>query len=509
MPDRDNFVVEDLISRTASLLEGVEGVEQLVSGTLGELPAQVEEKVRQEEIEGIQRSMGLVVDGWFTIDVAKDEMTCLADFHPPQESGEPVSLERFQEALVKCGVTIGLDWSAVESALLTCNLEREEVSNVLVARGAHAEDGLAEHIELDPSLLAAPVAEPETSRVDHRERSPFRVVKKGDVLARRVPAKPGTEGSTVTGRMLPFKVRRLPGLQSGENTELVGETVIASCDGRLLHDERSFRVSPVLEIGGDLDYHTGNVDFRGDVMVSGTVKDGFKLKSTGSILCQRTVGATEVSAGGDVILRSGFIGRDRGKIHAGGRFEAKFVENGYVEALGPIRIEVGAMNSALHTLGMLETGAKAIIVGGTISAGDGVDAMHIGSRVGVRTEIYCGTNFSVMQKLELVRDNVMKLAQRIREVERLKASGKGNQSALAELEAKLRAAVTKMNQASIHLIPGLDKNESAQVVAHGTVYPGVYIEICHIPFIVQREMVKVRFKLDKTQGKVVAERLPR
>lgn len=498
--------MEDLVSRTASLLKGVEDVEQLVSGGL---PARVEEEVRQEEIESIQRSIGLTVDGWFDLELAKDEMSCLAHFHPPKEIGEPVSLEALQEALQKRGVVFGIDWATVERAVLTCNMEREDVTNVVVARGVAAEDGLSEHLELDPGLLAPPPVQPQAARIDHHVRSAFRFVKKGDVLARRFPPRPGVMGSTVTGRLLAVKARRHPSLRAGANTELAGDVVTASCDGRLFHDSHSFRVSQVLEISGDLDYHTGNVDFAGDVIVAGSVKDGFRISSTGSVLCQDTVGAAHVSADGDVILKRGFVGRERGKILAGGRFQAKFVENGYVEANGPVRIEVGAMNSALHTLALLETGAKAIIVGGKIVAADGVDAMHLGSRMGVRTEIYCGINFSVMQKLEWVRDNVMKLAQRIREVERVKASGRGDANTLVDLEAKLRAAVTKMNQASIRLIPGLDKNEGAQVVAHGTVYPGVYVEICHIPYVVQREMVKVRFRLDKAQGKVVAERLLR
>jgi len=52
------------------------------------------------------------------------------------------------------------------------------------------------------------------------------------------------------------------------------------------------------------------------------------------------------------------------------------------------------------------------------------------------------------------------------------------------------------------LVVQLDKNREADVVVHGTVFPGVYIEICHFPFLVSREMNRVRFFLDQQRGKV-------
>jgi uncharacterized protein len=506
VPDRDDRVVEDMIAHAAPLLDEIEGVHRRVSGSLDDLAARVQEEARREGSEGVKRSLGLVANGWLEIEVARDEMSSVAHVHPPTEGGDAVTIDEVREALGKRGVTFGIDWSAAELAVLKCTMKREEVPNVVVARGAAAKDPLPERLVIEPQLLASPPDEPEGARVDHRARSPFRFVKKGQVLARKVPPAAGAPGSTVTGRFLPFKASRSASLAAGESTEVVGDSLVAACDGRLVHDERTVSVSRVLEIRGDVDYHTGNVDFQGDVVVEGRIKDGFTVKATASILCGNTVGAADVSADGDVILEKGFLGRDRGIVHAGKGFDARFVENGRVEAQGPVWIEVGAINSTIHTLGVLTAGAKAVIVGGTIVAADGVDAMHLGSRMEVRTEIHCGINYLVMQKLEWVQFSLMQLSKRIQEVEHVKASGKGNPRTLADFEGKLRDAVTKMNQTAMSLIPGLDKNESATVVARGTVYPGVYIEICHMPFIVQRELSMVRFSLDKAQGKVVVKR---
>ena len=60
-----------------------------------------------------------------------------------------------------------------------------------------------------------------------------------------------------------------------------------------------------------------------------------------------------------------------------------------------------------------------------------------------------------------------------------------------------------MNEAANSLIFQLDKNEEADVIVKGSIFPGAYIEICHLSHVVSREMKQVRFRLDKKKGKVV------
>ena len=57
------------------------------------------------------------------------------------------------------------------------------------------------------------------------------------------------------------------------------------------------------------------------------------------------------------------------------------------------------------------------------------------------------------------------------------------------------------------MVNELDKNEEADVKVSASVYPGVYIEICHISYIVNRELKHCRFYLDKVKGKIAVEPL--
>jgi hypothetical protein len=65
--------------------------------------------------------------------------------------------------------------------------------------------------------------------------------------------------------------------------------------------------------------------------------------------------------------------------------------------------------------------------------------------------------------------------------------------------------IHKINESAGLLVFRLDRDESADVRVTGTVYPGTYVEICHLPYVVTRALHKTRFCLDKAKGKVVAE----
>jgi len=75
------------------------------------------------------------------------------------------------------------------------------------------------------------------------------------------------------------------------------------------------------------------------------------------------------------------------------------------------------------------------------------------------------------------------------------------------VRGKIKGAIHKLNEAIHSLIFQLDKNETAEVVVKGFIFPGAYIEICHLSYIVSRQMERVRFKLDKAKGKIIAESL--
>ena len=158
------------------------------------------------------------------------------------------------------------------------------------------------------------------------------------------------------------------------------------------------------------------------------------------------------------------------------------------------------MNSSIHTLDRVDMGERGIIVGGLLYAQNGVSAAQIGTERSPRTEIHCGVDFTVEQKLVWIRDKTVALAVKLKEIEAKMKASPESAGRLADLREKIAKAIHQMNAAARGLVQKLDKNERAGVSVRETVFPGTYIEICHVSHIVAKPLRSVTFRLDKGTG---------
>jgi len=265
----------------------------------------------------------------------------------------------------------------------------------------------------------------------------------------------------------------------------------------------SFWIDEVLDILGDIDLRVGNIDFPGDVVIRGEVRDGFAVKAGKSILCTGCIGAARIDCGGDLVTQQGIVGKEKAVIRVGGTAEAKFLEGCALDAGGPVKVRTSILNSTIHTKDRVEMGERGIIIGGIVKAQNGVSAAQIGTERGPRTEIHSGIDFKVEQKLVWIRDRNIALAFKLREIDSKMKSGAKEREVLAPLRERIAAAIHNLNESARSLVSGLDRNEGADVSIRGDVYPGTYNEICHVSHFVTRPRRSLSFRLDKAQGKIV------
>jgi hypothetical protein len=504
--DIDSFL-ENAMKGVGGIIEEVERLE--TGGTeMAPIPESIDADTAQKELGALEHRELVSEDGGFEIRITDNVMEVRADFRPPAGEGAPISLEAMEDALLSKGITHGVDWEAVKDGIMRCNGECEVVADVIVARGTPAEDEVPACTVMEPSLLHGPPQGPGAGgAVDYKAQSPFQLVRKGNVLARIFEKREGVLGMNVKGAAVRYGRKIVKNPRLGKNTQVLGNMVLAACDGCFTFSPDSLSIAEVLSIPGDVDYSTGHIDFPGDVMVAGEIKNGFKLKAGGSLFCNRVIDATEVICGGDLITNQGILGRGSGIVKAGGGISARFIENCFVEAKKTISVSTGCLNSLVHTLDIVDAGAKGMIVGGIVVAQNGVSAGQLGAASGTRTEVKCGIDYTVSQKLAWIRDRNIALALKLKEVERLISGGREGEDKLAVFREKLNAAIHKLTEAARVLVMGLDKNESAEIVVYSTVHPGTCIEICNIPYTVERPQAHVVFSLDKKSGKVVCQKL--
>jgi hypothetical protein len=502
MPRFDEYNYDELIKESERILGDV-----VAPGTVQTQAASEATQARQE-LASLRAAESESADGCVDVQISEDRMMAVASFYPPVGAGKLIELIEVQELLIAKGLRFGIDWEKLKSFILSCNTSRRANCGVEVARGRRPSDEISPRLEIEASLLRREAPEnPAAQTVDFRAISPFRFVKKGDTLARITPRIKGVAGIDVTGAVVAYGSSSAHSPKPGKNTQVDEGVVVAQCDGRFVASDSSFWVSEVLQIRGDVDFSTGHIDFAGDVIIQGQIKQGFKVKAGGSLSCAKLIDASEISCGGDLETGQGILGRMQGTVKVGGSVRAKFIENCYVEAGGDVFVSTGCLNSVINTLGAVSMGPKGVIIGGKLNAQKGVSAFQIGSNAEVRTEIYCGMDYTVQKKLTWIRDRNIELALKLKKIEATLASRQN--PLLLELRDKLKAAIRKMNDSAKTLIASLDKNEEASVVAKGDIHHGVYVEICHVPLVVSNPLSRVRLTLDKTFGVIFPEKLGR
>ncbi len=505
MPPRsDQHAYDELIRDAERILRDAEA-SGLHADDLTTLP---EAAPGKKELAALEAQSVESIDGSVEVRVSEDRMVARAAFFPPAGAGRLIELVDVQRLLTATGVKFGIDGDAVKSAILSCNTSRTPLRDVEVARGRKPIDELPASTVIEPSLVKKSSLETSSSAtVDFKSISPFVFVKKGDTLARVTPRIEGVSGVDVTGAVVPCGKASVEPAKPGKNTLVTSDLVLAACDGRFMYRDGSFWVSEVLEVPGDVDFSTGHIDFPGDVIIKGQIKQGFKVTAGGSLYCAKLIDASEIVCGGDLETGQGILGRMQGTVKVGGTVRAKFIENCYLEAGGNVVVATGCLNSVICTLGALVTGPRGVVIGGKISAQKGVTAYQVGSSAGARTELHCGIDYTVDQKLTWIRDRNIALALKLKQVETSIASRGRADPKLLELQAKLKSAIRRMNESARSLVAALHKDEGALVVVRGDIHHGAYIEICNVSLVISAPMTRVRFRLDKAFGIISPERI--
>jgi len=264
-----------------------------------------------------------------------------------------------------------------------------------------------------------------------------------------------------------------------------GVTVVASADGRVCLARETLAVETDLRIKGSVDFATGNIDFPGDVFVSGNVVDKFRVACRGSLHVHGTIEAADVEVARDVRVDGGIVAHGGGRVAAGGRIEAKFVEGGHVQAGGDVVVHREAKDTTVACGGKFELGRGAVY-GGRVTANGGVHVANLGSPSGAKTIVEVGVDDGLRQealaaladlearrrKIQHARDALAPLMPRAK---MLPASQKEKLVGLLyeadEMERDLEARIAPLRQ----------RNEQsaakavAAVIVTGTLHPGVTI----------------------------------
>jgi len=393
-------------------------------------------------------------------------------------------------ALKDKNITVGVDLDVVDSIAQNPT----DIQAVLIAKGKPHQNGRDGEIKylVDINRQAKPKML-EDGSVDFKDIDAFLTVKKGDVLAERINPTEGSDGLTVTGKAIRAKPGKIANFKFGKNIHVSedGMQMIASTDGTIKTEGHRVSIIEVLEIKGDVGVRTGNVSFKGKILVMGNVITGYSIECEGDVEIQGVVEGASVKASGDIIVGHGIQGQDEAVIECGGNLMARFINNCSAKVKGNIEADA-VMHSTIVCDGtIIISGKKGLLVGGEIKAKELVQAKVIGSDMGTQTKIQLGVDSELIERYQFLtdkikeqRENIKKLDQALNMITRQMSAAPGNEQLKGMLNKTKLSKIEYHNELTTfatelkELQERINKLQGSKVVAF-EVYPGTKITIGH------------------------------
>ena len=438
--------------------------------------------------------VSLEVKPFFELKISEDEYEASVKVCTPLNKDDFGS-EDLKQFLKDNDIVYGIKEEAIENIFQKKKFEQ----SVLIASGQKVKDGKDGEIKYYFEPEIKPKVD-EKGNVDYKELNLIQNVKKGQKIAETTPPVEGVEGRTVFGKKIPPKVGKPYPLPVGKNASPDPNSpniLIAGTDGHVMMKGRNIEVDPVFIIKENVDFSTGNINYIGSVIISGDVKSGFRVKAKNDIEVNGIVEDAVIEAGGNVLLKGGFVGRGEGKIIAKGNVMIKFCENESIISDGDVTIGEYVMHSNIQTKGkLIVTEQKGLVVGGEIFAIRGVEAKIIGNKNYTPTKIFVGINKEIKEKIDEIKSLLAKNIDDEKEVEKsiymlmqrklmkkdLTKSKKAIFDKLNQVKEKIEKEKNELISKIENLEKELEKFKSAVVKIFDVVYPGtsIYIYNKHI-----------------------------
>jgi len=436
------------------------------------------------------------------------------------ENGETFTLDQLQNVLMVHGVKYGV----LEQELIkfAANPRQYTIQPLLIAQGKAPQPGKDGYINFlyQPDHESPKPQVLDNGKVDFREINRISNVKKGQVIAERIPAQEGQPGISVTGDPLPPPKVREAIWKLGKNVVLDDEKLrmYAVIDGMVTFTDRDkVNVFPVFEVNGDVDYRTGNIDFVGNVVVRGNVMSGFVVKAEGDIRITGSVEGAEVTASGSIDIMEGIVGRGKGFVKAGRSIKCSFILDGNVEAGENVTVGQSIMHSNVRAgKSVICTGAKGLIVGGVVQAGESIVARTVGNMTHTPTALEAGVLpnernelAELNKQLKAIQENLTKTESALKILEPL---AKANQLTPEKKEMldKFRLTQQQLESRQSEIVERIEELEQvfenveqARVEVRGTIFGGSRIVIGRFTRFVKDTVNQVVFRFEN--GEIIMQ----
>ncbi len=444
------------------------------------------------------------------IDISEDLMSVALCLKPVDDfDKELYNTEDIIKLLTGEGIVVGINKDMIDEMIA----QKIYGEYVVVARGVEVKEGTDGYYDFKfdqnpskkPKLLAS-------GSVDYYNLNLINSVDVGTLLAEYIPKHEGSNGINVKGKVIyPKKTRDLPELRGNGFQIDEHNRYFATVAGKVELNMGQLSVLPICTIPSDVDLSTGNLDFKGDLEIMGTITAGMIVKATGNITVNKRIEAANVSAGKDLLVRGGILGGGKAEISAVGNVFAQFIENAHVSSGGIVQSDSIINSDIVAYKDVNILGKASTIVGGSLKANRRIRTKYLGSETCVKTMIEVGVEESVntsMKELHTQLEDEEKGLEKIERTLDLYKDKKGydpkTYMQLVRTKIEKTAEVSRLRSMYEQIRRRVEVGKYAEVIVEKRVYPGVRMVIDGKSTVLDNEYEQIVFK--RKGDKIVTKR---
>ncbi len=358
----------------------------------------------------------------FILTVFEDNLSASIQIKTKIEASSTfASLQKIKSLLKKEGIVFGIPEDTVIEEWLTTMSDVN--TPLIIAKGIAPQQPVDAEIKFffDTEFLHPGKIESDGT-IDFRERGTIPFVNPGTLLAEKQPCRNGAAGKDIYGNIISISPPEDMIFEIGSYTHFSDDNlkIYASEEGQPHLDAMgAISVYPELRIEGDVAYETGNVNFNGNLVVSGTIREGFSVRCAN--LTADQIHGAEINITGNLNVSSGIINSN--VINVQGHIQTKYVNNSQLKSFGNVIVQREIIDSKIYTSGEC-VNERGSILSSFIYAKGGVRAGSIGTVRAVSSQLEIGIdrlmNMIIAELDEGIKknnDNISLLKKEIQELD--------------------------------------------------------------------------------------------
>ena len=390
---------------------------------------------------------------------------------PDRMDGKKYTEDILLKFLEKCGVIYGVDKEAVKKI---SNAGRSVIRE-LVASGKEVINGANGHytfyfdteVKEEPELL-------KDGSVNLDNIKYLQSVKVGDKIAEYHKASKGVDGYDVFGTFLKATPGKEIPILKGTGFMILSDRVsyVATYSGAVRMVDGKVEVTKLLAVE-EVRITDKRIKYDGTVFVAHDVYSGSIIEATGDVIIGGHLESSDVTAGGNIVIKGGVTCPIRGSIRAEGDITAKYFEGATI-----VGKDISAnyfINCKVESKGWVRTlGRTGMMYGGTINSLFGIEAASVGNKAGAKTIINLGVNSNVLARFNQTKKTISREQEQLetlnKEKDRLKEVGGGDRQFL-QWKVKINAAaatketrIKELEKEMLSLEEEINKGYRAQAI---------------------------------------------